>query len=167
MTSDSNVIARRYVSAFFALADEQKKHENVKKDLIALQEVIAKSPELQKFLTNPVITRKQAGSAMNAVLAALKACDLTQQFFARIADNRRLALTSLIIDMYLERLAASKGELAVQVISLRRLIRLRQTCWQRRLPKLLARKLGSSCPKTLHLLAGFRCASVARCSMTL
>ncbi len=156
MIFNSSVIARRYVSAFFALAEEQKKHENVKKDLLALQEVIAKSPELQKFLVNPVITRKQAKSAMSAVLDALKASDLTQQFFARVAGNRRLALTPLLIENYLEKLAASKGELTVQVISAAALEKGQADVLAKALAKATGKKIGMKLSENPELIGGIQ-----------
>lgn len=117
MSSDTNLIAERYVTAFFDLATDQRQHDNVKKDLLMLKEVLAKSAELQKLLVNPVITRKQSAEAIRAVLSAVGACDLTKKFFTLLANQRRLAATSVMIEKYLDMLAKSRGELVVQVTS--------------------------------------------------
>lgn len=117
MSLYSNLIAARYVSAFFDMATEDKQHDNVKKDLLIIKEILSKSAELQKFLVNPVITRQQADKAINALLVAVKASELTKQFFSLLARSRRLPVTSVIIDKYLAKLAQSRGELPVQIIS--------------------------------------------------
>ena len=117
MSFNSNLIAVRYVSALFDLAEENKQHDNIKKDCLVIKEIVSKSAELQKFLVNPVITRMQAEKAIGALLDAIKASPLTRQFFSLLAKQRRLALTAVIIDKYLARLAESRNELPVQVIS--------------------------------------------------
>lgn len=115
--SDANLIAVRYVRALFDTASEQKQHDNLKKDLLTLKTILAKSPELQKFLVNPIITRAQSEEGIEAVLASFKATELTKQFFSLLAKQRRLDLTSLIIDKYLAQLAESRDELVVHVVS--------------------------------------------------
>jgi F-type H+-transporting ATPase subunit delta len=117
MPSDANVIAERYVRAFFDLASEAKTHDAVKRDLLTIQTMIGESGELRSFLINPLITRKQAGQTINELLVRIKASDLTRKFFATLAAQRRLALTDSVIEKYLGLLATAKGELAVQVIS--------------------------------------------------
>lgn len=117
MSSDSNLIAVRYVSALFDLATEGKEHDSIKKDMLAIKATLEASDELRKFFANPVVTRAKAEKSISAVLTAIKASDLTQKFFALLARQRRLALTPLIVGKYLAKLAESRGELSVQVIS--------------------------------------------------
>jgi len=117
MSSDVNLIAARYARALFNMATEKKQHDALKKDLLALKGVLAKSPELRKFLVNPVISRTQSEKAMNAVLAAINASPLTQQFFALLARRRRLEITPAIIEKYLAQLAQMRNELVVHVVS--------------------------------------------------
>ncbi len=115
--SDASLIAVRYVCALFDIASGNKQHDNVKKDMLALKVILSKSAELRNFLVNPVISRKQAGKAVEAVLAAIKASDLTRRFFSLLAAQRRLALTPVVIEKYLAELAKSRGELEVHVTS--------------------------------------------------
>ncbi len=117
MSSYANLIAVRYVRALFETAAEKKQHEQVKKDMLALRAVIAKSPELRRFFVNPVISRAQAEKAMDAVLTAIRAGELTRQFFALLAKQRRLAVTPAVIEKYLAQLAQERGELVVHVVS--------------------------------------------------
>lgn len=117
MSSDANLIAVRYVRALFDMATENKQHDNLKKDLTALKAVLAKSEELQKFLVSPIVSRAEAEKAINAVLASIKACDLTKMFFSLLARRRRLELTSIVIEKYLARLAEMRNELVVHVVS--------------------------------------------------
>lgn len=117
MSQDDRQIAARYVKALFDLATEAGEHDQVKADMQTLKSVIEGSSELEKLLGSPVISREVSGNAMEKVLAAAKACDLTKKFFALLARNRRLAVTKLAIDDYLARLAESRGELTVHVTS--------------------------------------------------
>jgi F-type H+-transporting ATPase subunit delta len=117
MSSDDRLIAARYVEALFDLAAESQQHEQVKADMQALKTVLEGSGEFQKLLINPIISRGDSEKAIAAVLAEIKACDLTRKFFALLARSRRLVVTGLIIDAYLGRLAASRGELSVEVTS--------------------------------------------------
>ncbi len=121
MASNEGLIASRYVRALFDLAEESKQHDDVKKDMLAFKSVVAGSPELQKFLTSPVITREQAEKAMSALLSAIKAAEITRKFFMLLARQRRLALARTAIDKYLFLLAESRGELAVRVTSANKL----------------------------------------------
>jgi F-type H+-transporting ATPase subunit delta len=117
MSSDDNVIAVRYARALFELASENKQHDSIKKDMVTLQSVLTESIELQKLLVSPVITREQAEKTMAAILTAIKAGDLTKKFFALLARERRLGLTSIMIQKYLTMLAESVGEITVEVTS--------------------------------------------------
>lgn len=117
MSLDNNLIAARYVRALFGLAAEQDAHDQVKKDMLAMRSVLAQSQELQRLLVNPVISRDQMEKAVQGVLTAIKAGELTRKFFTLLVRQRRLALTGAAIDAYLQMLAESRGEVAVQVIS--------------------------------------------------
>ncbi len=117
MSSDENLIAVRYVRALFALATEQKAHDNVKKDMLVLASLLAESKDLQKLFVNPIITREQSQKLIEAVLTKAGACDLTKSFFTVLAHQRRLAIAALIIEQYLAMLAESRGEITADVTS--------------------------------------------------
>lgn len=117
MSSDDRLIATRYVEALFAYAADHNEHDAVKADMKVLKSMLAGSAEFRRFLTNPIIGREDSAKAMAKVLDALKACDVTRRFFTILSNNRRLDIAPLAIDGYLERLAASRGELTVQVTS--------------------------------------------------
>jgi len=115
MSSDNRLIAARYVSALFELASEGKQHDAIKADMLALKSVLDDDGAFESFLTNPVLSREQSQKTIDKVLSAIRASDLTKKLFALLTRNRRLALTSLVIDAYLERLAKDRGELTAYV----------------------------------------------------
>lgn len=119
--SNQSVIAQRYVSALFALVTEQNSHDRVKADMLSLKSLFARSEQLRKLLVNPIISREQTEKAVDSVLAALDADQLTRKFFALLARNRRLAVAPAAIDAYLAMLAESRGELTVQVTTAQKL----------------------------------------------
>lgn len=115
--SEVNLIAARYVNALFSLASEQKQHDAVKKDMLALLDAFTGSEPLRKFLVNPVMERKQSATVIAALLDAMKASDLTKKFFALLAHERRLAIAPTAAQKYLDMLAESRNELSVQLTS--------------------------------------------------
>lgn len=116
MASESNLIAVRYVRALFDLVQDEKQHDLIKADMLALKGAIENNSELKKFLHNPIVTRAESANVIAAVLTTLKANDLTKKFFALLASQRRLGVTLAIIDKYIAKLAEHRGELKVEII---------------------------------------------------
>lgn len=117
MSSDDRQIAARYVEALFALAAEGKHHDTVKADMLAFKATLAQSDALQKFLASPVTGQEVSAQLIGTVMDSIKASDLTRKFFTLLTHNRRLAIIPLAIDVYLARLAESRGELTAHVTS--------------------------------------------------
>ena len=117
MSSDIGLIANRYVNALYELAKSGKQLDKVKSDFITLEWVIGENRELQRFLVSPVVTVQQSGQLIDRLLESIKACELTRKFFAVVVAQRRLGATKTIINRYLQKLAESRGQLKVQLVS--------------------------------------------------
>ena len=115
--SSTGGLARRYASALFELADEQKKLDEIASNLTGLKAMIAESADLHAFLRSPVHGRREQATAMAAILDKTGANDLTRRFVAVVADNRRLFALTAIIDAYLAELAHRRGEVTAEVTS--------------------------------------------------
>lgn len=135
----SKIIVRRYVRALFALAKEQGKLDGVATELDKVENAMAVSPELAALLSNPLINRKKKAETVDAVLAALKAGELTRKFFGTLAANRRLDLTLDFIAHFREELAREREELSAEVISALPL----SAAQRREVAAALAKRLGS------------------------
>jgi F-type H+-transporting ATPase subunit delta len=111
------VIAERYATALFDLAESQGALDQVAGDLKALKAMVRDSADLKRLLDSPVLTRAETGKAVAALAETAKFAGLTANFLGLLAKNRRLFALVGVIDAYLGRLAAKRGELSANVAS--------------------------------------------------
>ncbi|MEE8189542.1 MAG: F0F1 ATP synthase subunit delta [Kiloniellales bacterium] len=110
-------LAGRYALALLELAEEQKGLDEVAGDLRGLKELIAESEDLRRLIRSPLISRKDQGKAMAAILDKAGVCELTRRFVLVVAGNRRLFALTGMIDTYLQELARRRGEVTAEVTS--------------------------------------------------
>ena len=118
MSSKANgAIADRYSAALFELAEQHAALDAVAADLKTLTAMVAESVDLRRLLRSPVISRADQQKAV-AVLAERAGFNgLTKKFLGLVAQNRRLFALDGVIEAFLNRLAAKRGEVAAQVAS--------------------------------------------------
>jgi len=114
-------IAERYALALFELADERKHLDDVAGDLRALKAMLAESGDLKRLVKSPVLSRAEQGEAIAALLKRAGAHELTRNFAALAAANRRLFALPQMIEAYLAELAARRGEVTAQVTAANKL----------------------------------------------
>jgi len=117
MSKGANLVAMRYVDALFELAEQGNLHDKVKADLLNFAASVKENTGLDKILHNPLISRGDSEKIIGDVLAKIKVCDLTTKFFALLARQRRLDISLVIVEKYLEKLAKRNGELTARVTS--------------------------------------------------
>lgn len=105
----------RYASALFDLASEKGFVTAVESDLDTLGEAIAQSGDLAALIRNPQISRDDAAKAMAGVAGVLGLSELTQNFLAVLAGNRRLAALPEIVRAFAAIAAAQRGEVTAEV----------------------------------------------------
>ena len=115
IAGDAAVLARRYASALYALADEQKQLDAVSADLRALRGLYHESAEFQSASLNPRLKRGDLVKAMKQVADVAKFNALTGNFLGLLAQNRRLDLLTGMIDGFLAELAERRGEYSADV----------------------------------------------------
>lgn len=108
-------IAKRYAMAFFELADETGVIDAVADDLAALSGMLDKSADLERLISNPLLSRKDQNRALQAVAAAAGFNDLTRKFLGVLADNRRLSMLAQIIHALRDEVSRSRGEVTAEV----------------------------------------------------
>lgn len=111
------LLAGRYATALYDLADEAKALDETADDLKALKALIAENVELDRLVRGPLIDRAAKGRAMAAILIAAGAYDLTRRFVGLVALNGRLFVLTAIIDAFLAELARRRGEVSAEVAS--------------------------------------------------
>ncbi|NCO04361.1 MAG: F0F1 ATP synthase subunit delta [Alphaproteobacteria bacterium] len=105
----------RYASAFVDSAIESQKSDAIEKDLQEFAMMIAGSEDLKTFIKSPLISRLDQQEAITALSKKAKFQDITANFLALLAQNRRLSMIDSIIAAVTKDLAARRGEVAARV----------------------------------------------------
>jgi F-type H+-transporting ATPase subunit delta len=117
VASNSQGLAARYASALYELADGERALDNVAADLTQLRQLIAESPDLERLVRSPAMSRDDQAKGMAAVLEKSGAHALTQKFVGTVAMNRRLFAIEDMTKAFLDELARRRGEVAAEVTS--------------------------------------------------
>jgi F-type H+-transporting ATPase subunit delta len=110
-------LAGRYASALFDLASEAGTVTAVESDLDTLEAALGESADLRNLTTNPEISRKAQGSAMEAVATTLGIGELTKKFLGVLAENRRLGQLGNVVRAFRAIAAAQRGEVSAEATS--------------------------------------------------
>ena len=139
-----SIIANRYATALFELADDQNRLDEVAADLTRLVESIDESQDLQRLVRSPVLNRKDQGKAMTVILDAMEVGDLTKNFVGLIAQNRRLFALTDMVKGFLDELARRRGEVTAEVTAARSLSESQIAALQESLQRSLGGKVSIS-----------------------
>ncbi len=112
-------LAERYAAALLELADENKALDQVASDLTGLKRMLAESPDLDRVVRSPLLSRAEQGKAVAAVMERAGISELVQRFIGLVAQNRRLFAVGAMIDAYLAELARRRGAMTAQVTAAR------------------------------------------------
>ncbi len=116
-TQTTGLIAERYASALYELADEAKALDQVAADLKALKAMMAASADLMRLIRSPVLGRADQARAVSALAQKAGFSELTGRFLGTLAANRRLFALLSVIDGFLAELARRRGEATADVTS--------------------------------------------------
>ncbi len=116
-TQTTGLIAERYASALYELADESKALDQVAADLKAIRAMMASSADLMRLIRSPVLGRSEQAKAVSALADKAGFSGLTGRFLGTLASNRRLFALASVIDAFLAELARRRGEATADVTS--------------------------------------------------
>ncbi len=120
-SNSTSLLSRRYASALFELAQDEKAVDAVEADLATLVEALEQSEDLQTAIRNPILKKNQVGKAIQQIVEASGSHILTVQLCALLAENRRLALIPGIYAVFREQSMQARGELAAEIYSAHKL----------------------------------------------
>ena len=83
-------VAARYANALFDLAVEQNAVPATEKSLVALQGLIAESPEFQRLLNSPIFKSEDQMAAIDALSEKAGVTGIAANFTKLMCENRRL-----------------------------------------------------------------------------
>lgn len=110
-----SLLAERYATALFDLADARRALDAVAADLRQLRTMLTSSEDLGRLLRSPILSREAQSRGIAAVAQAAGLSPLVRDFLAVVARNRRLFAVPAMIAAYLARLAERRGEVAAEV----------------------------------------------------
>jgi F-type H+-transporting ATPase subunit delta len=108
-------MAGRYATALFELANESHAIADVQRDLRALDQMIAGSPDLTRLVRSPVFSADEQGKALTAVLDKVGIAGIAANFLKVVAANRRLFAVREMIRGFNALVAKHKGEVTAEV----------------------------------------------------
>jgi F-type H+-transporting ATPase subunit delta len=108
-------LAERYAAALFELADERHLLDAAAGDLRELRTMLAGSADLMRMVRSPVLSRAEQAKAIEALAENAKLSQLTRDFLAVVARNRRLFAVPAMIEAYLQKLADRRGEVTAEI----------------------------------------------------
>jgi len=111
------MIAERYASALFDIADERHVLDQVATDLETLKGLLAGNAELRAALRNPTYDGVQQGKAIAEIGKAANLSPVILNFLGVLSQNRRLFAIDAIADAFLADLARRRGQVTVDVTS--------------------------------------------------
>lgn len=113
----SPIIAARYASALFDIADERHALDQIAGDLETLKRLLSNNADLRAALRNPTFDGAQQGKAIAEIGKASGLSPVVLSFLGVLAKNRRLFAVEAIADAFLAELARRRGQMSVDVTS--------------------------------------------------
>ena len=108
-------LAERYAAALFELADERHALDATAGDVRELRTMLHGSADLTRMVRSPVLSRGEQAKAIEALAENAKLSELTRDFLAIVARNRRLFAVPAMIEAYLAKLAERRGEVTAEI----------------------------------------------------
>jgi F-type H+-transporting ATPase subunit delta len=114
-TTGVSGLAERYAAALFDIADERRALDEVATDLRQLRAMLQSSGDFLRLIRSPILSRGAQGIGMSVLAERAGLSPLVRDFLAVVARNRRLFAVPAMIQAFLAKLAARRGEVNAQV----------------------------------------------------
>jgi F-type H+-transporting ATPase subunit delta len=150
----SGAAALRYATALVDTAFDSKKNEAVETDLRELSVMIEGSTDLQNLIKSPLISRQEQQNAVVALAKKAKFQDVTANFLALLAQNRRLNMVGAIMKAAHKDMANRRGEVAAQVQSAFKLSPAQEKALQEALTKAVGKTVAVNVDVQEDLIGG-------------
>lgn len=107
----------RYAHALFSATVKSNALPAVGKDMTRIKSLLASDDVFNGFLNTPILSRKDKTAAVTDLLTKMKFSPTTVNFFAAMAENNRLAMTSDIVGAFDTLMTAHRNEVKCVVTS--------------------------------------------------
>lgn len=112
----------RYAQALYSAASKQKSLDTVEKDLIKFQSTMKTDKPLKEFIKDPTYKRALKANALKGVGEKMGMQSATNNLLQALAENGRLAKLDSVINAFKMIMAAHRGEVSLQYLTLLQLI---------------------------------------------
>ena len=151
-----SIIASRYVTALFELAQERGAVEAVEAELQQLKGALRESAAFRALINNPALAEKPQGASLAALMNQFGASELLKNFLATLVKNRRLAVLDEIIDAFEARSMEQRGELLAKVETAHALDEAQQGALRDQLAAAMGKKIRLQATVNPSLLGGLK-----------
>lgn len=111
-----NKAASRYAKSLIDLSTEQNALEDIKNDMVVLDQVIGDSPELEAILRNPIVPLDKKSGILEGVFGT-KVHQVTKAFLKLLVTKGRSALLFGIAKSFISQYNQIKGIVTAEVSS--------------------------------------------------
>ncbi|WP_170404882.1 F0F1 ATP synthase subunit delta [Ruegeria arenilitoris] len=115
--SISTGIAKRYATAIFEIAKENKDLAGLETGINDLSAALSESADLREVISSPLISRADQQAAITAVADKMGLHPILRNTLALMAQKRRLFVLPQLIKVLREMLADERGEVTAEVAS--------------------------------------------------
>ena len=109
--------AARYARALLDVVSIEGNPEQVEQELTAFADLVARTPDLQKALTNPAVPASAKRAILENLLSRVKVSPPLAKLLLLIADRDRLAIVGDLAAAYRERLMELRQIVRAEVIT--------------------------------------------------
>lgn len=97
----ASLVAKTYSEALYELADEQNELDEIKEQLVEIDSVISKYPDLRKVLTHPQIEKEEKKAMLDKLFKDMN--DTLNKFFKILIDKNRINCINEIMQDFITR----------------------------------------------------------------
>ncbi len=146
---------KRYAQALLELAEGAKSLKTVEKDVKTLKSIFAKTDDMDRMVSSPVISLEDKVAALTAVATKAKVSKLSTQFIGTVAQNRRAHEIPAMLASFEGMVARRKGSQVARVTSAKKLTAAQLASLKSNLKKNLGRPVDVETSVDPDLLGGF------------
>ena len=113
----SSVIAARYATAVFELAQDTADLKTLESNIEDLRAALACSTDFRMLTISPLYSREDQSNAIASIVAKMKLMPMLASTLGLMASKRRLFVLPQLLDRLHDLIAEDKGEVTAEVIS--------------------------------------------------
>ena len=151
---NSRASAARFARALLDVVLQEGNPEQVEREILAFADLVDRTPELRKALTNPAVPVSGKSGIVDALGSRLGVSGPVRKLLRLLAERDRLALVPDVVAVYRERLMEHRQVVRAEVITAAPLSEDRAAKLQQRLSELSGRHVTLSTKVDQALIGG-------------